>query len=284
VDLAGWSVQYASATGTGFFGANVTPLAGVLAPGQYYLVQQAQGAGGTTPLPTPDATGTTAMALGGAKVALVTSTTGLACNGGSMPCSPGDLARIKDLGGVVLTTERQFQPTAVVEPGPAAQAHALELQRARITLDDGSNVQNPVALRHPNGSDFSLSNRFRGGDTLEDVTGVMHFAFDLYRIQPTQGATYMAANPRPAEPEDVGGSLKVAAANVLNYFTTLDTNPGQNNGPNVCGPLANLECRGANSALDWSSRANATRSSPPCRRSRPTSLVCWRSRTTPQTR
>jgi predicted extracellular nuclease len=153
-------------------------------------------------------------------------------------------------GEMVLTTERQFQPTAVVEPGPAAQARALELQRARITLDDGSNAQNPVPLRHPNGNDFSLSNRFRGGDTLHDVTGVMHFAFDLYRIQPTQGAIYTAANPRPASPADVDGSLRVAAANVLNYFTTLDTNPGQNNGPNICGPLANLECRGANTALE----------------------------------
>ena len=40
--LTGWSVQYASATGTGNFGANpVTVLSGSLAPGQYYLVQQA---------------------------------------------------------------------------------------------------------------------------------------------------------------------------------------------------------------------------------------------------
>lgn len=42
VSLAGMSVQYASATGTGNFGANpVTVLSGSLAPGQYYLVQQA---------------------------------------------------------------------------------------------------------------------------------------------------------------------------------------------------------------------------------------------------
>src|SRR5262245_12716969 len=47
VDLTGWSVQYASAAGSTW---SVTPLNGTLAPGQYYLIQEAQGAGGTTNL------------------------------------------------------------------------------------------------------------------------------------------------------------------------------------------------------------------------------------------
>jgi predicted extracellular nuclease len=74
VDLTGWSVQYASATGSSW---QVTPLSGTLQPGQYYLIQQAQGAGGTTPLPTPDATGTIAMSATNGKVALVEATTAL---------------------------------------------------------------------------------------------------------------------------------------------------------------------------------------------------------------
>ncbi len=54
VSLDGWSVQYASATGTGNFAANpVTNLRGSLAPGQYYLVQQATG--GSERQPAPDA-------------------------------------------------------------------------------------------------------------------------------------------------------------------------------------------------------------------------------------
>src|SRR6187431_1912168 len=69
--LAGWSVQYSSATGTGLFSSNVTSLPSItLAPGQYLLVQEAQGAGGTTPLPTPEATGSIAMAAGAGKVIL----------------------------------------------------------------------------------------------------------------------------------------------------------------------------------------------------------------------
>ncbi len=74
VSLNGWSVQYASATGSSW---QVTNLTGSLAPGGYYLIQQAQGAGGTTPLPTPEATGSIAMSATAGKVALVNSTTSL---------------------------------------------------------------------------------------------------------------------------------------------------------------------------------------------------------------
>ena len=57
ISLAGWSVQYASATGTGNFSA--TPLPNVsLAPGQYFLVRETAGANGV-PLPAPDASGST---------------------------------------------------------------------------------------------------------------------------------------------------------------------------------------------------------------------------------
>ncbi len=65
--LDGWSIQYASATGTTF---QSTPLTGTIAPGQYYLIQQAAGAGGSQNLPSPDATGAIAMSGTAGKVAL----------------------------------------------------------------------------------------------------------------------------------------------------------------------------------------------------------------------
>src|SRR6201986_268046 len=74
VSLSGWSVQYASAAGTTW---QVTALNGSLAPGQYFLVQESQGAGGTTPLPAPNATGNIAMSATAGKVALVSATTAL---------------------------------------------------------------------------------------------------------------------------------------------------------------------------------------------------------------
>lgn len=85
VNLSGWSVQYASATGSTW---QVTNLAGSIAPGQFYLVQEAVGAGGTTPLPTPDATGSIAMSATAGKVALVTSTVALS---GACPAGMVDL-------------------------------------------------------------------------------------------------------------------------------------------------------------------------------------------------
>ncbi len=104
VSLAGWSVQYASATGTGNFGGSlsqITDLSGSLAPGQYLLIQEAAGSGSPAPLPTPDVTDATpiSMSATSGKVALVNSTTPLGCNGGSTPCSPAELANIIDLVG-----------------------------------------------------------------------------------------------------------------------------------------------------------------------------------------
>lgn len=73
VSLGGWSVQYASAAGTTW---QVTALTNVtLQPGAYYLVQEAAGSGGTTNLPTPDATGAIAMSGTAGKVIVVQSTT-----------------------------------------------------------------------------------------------------------------------------------------------------------------------------------------------------------------
>src|SRR5215470_8881945 len=54
VTVDGWSIQYASASGTSW---DRTLLSGVIQAGQYYLIQEAQGNGGSTSLPSPDATG-----------------------------------------------------------------------------------------------------------------------------------------------------------------------------------------------------------------------------------
>lgn len=69
VDVTGWSVQYASSAGSSWQRTDLGTL--TLQPGQYYLVQEAVGAGGTADLPTPDAIGTIAMSASAGKVALV---------------------------------------------------------------------------------------------------------------------------------------------------------------------------------------------------------------------
>jgi hypothetical protein len=71
-DLTGWSLRYASGSGATW---QMTPLAGSIAPMHYLLVQEAPGGAGTTPLPTPDITGTIAMSASAGKVLLMSAQT-----------------------------------------------------------------------------------------------------------------------------------------------------------------------------------------------------------------
>jgi predicted extracellular nuclease len=139
---------------------------------------------------------------------------------------------------------RPMTPTAVVAPGAAALERAMANSLRRITLDDGLGSQNPPVLRHPNGNPFSLDNRFRGGDLVQNTTGVLGFDFNLYRIQPTAPAVYTAVNPRADAPARAEQGLRIAGMNTLNFFLTPDY-PAGHVLDNTCGPSQDMECRGA---------------------------------------
>ena len=73
VNLAGWTVQYAGATGP-FTSSNTVSLSGTLAPGRYYLVQLAGGTSAVgADLPTPSVLGGFGMSATAGKVALANS-------------------------------------------------------------------------------------------------------------------------------------------------------------------------------------------------------------------
>lgn len=74
VSLAGWSLQYAAATGTSW---STAALNGSIAAGGHYLVQLVSGGAVGSALPTPDAMGSLNLAAANGKVALVSSTTAL---------------------------------------------------------------------------------------------------------------------------------------------------------------------------------------------------------------
>lgn len=121
-------------------------------------------------------------------------------------------------GEVMLSVDgRLFQPTQVALPGEAALAVLAENERRAIILDDGDNTQNLDPTVHPPGG-LAADNVLRSGYTVVGVTGVMDHRYDTYRVHPTQPVTFTASNPRPAAPDDVGGRLRVASFNVLNYF------------------------------------------------------------------
>jgi len=89
VSVAGWSVQYASASGTSWAKAN---LAGTIPAGGYYLVQLATGGSVGAGLPAADASGPMNMSGTSGTVALVTNQTLLSC-GGASACLPNAVVR-----------------------------------------------------------------------------------------------------------------------------------------------------------------------------------------------
>jgi hypothetical protein len=93
VDLSGWTVQYATAAGTTW---QSTALAGTIQPGRYYLVELAGGSSGS-PLPTPDATGSTNLSATSGKIALVRGAAPLSCGATPGSCSAAPL--VEDLVG-----------------------------------------------------------------------------------------------------------------------------------------------------------------------------------------
>lgn len=128
IDLTGWSVQYASATATNWSVTSLTPI--TLQPGHYYLVQQASGGTNGALIPTPDTTGTIAMAATSGKVALVRSTTALQ---GACPADPN----IIDLVGYG-STASCFKGTA---PAPApSNTNAISRNEAGCANTQNNNT------------------------------------------------------------------------------------------------------------------------------------------------
>lgn len=74
VSITGWTVQYASATGTVWAS---TALSGSVPAGGHYLVQLASGGTNGSALPTPDAIGTSNLAMSGGKVQIVNESSGV---------------------------------------------------------------------------------------------------------------------------------------------------------------------------------------------------------------
>lgn len=152
------------------------------------------------------------------------------------------LAFVPNYGNGVTHT-RLMAGSQVAAPGAAANAASLLNAKSRILLDDGSNntygALAPTANYPLDGGGLSFTNTLRLGDrpnmsvegTYTPVVGVLGYGFNAYRLQPVASAPIgfgPSDNPRPVTPPAVGGRVKVANANVLNYFTTYNSR-GANN-------------------------------------------------------
>jgi len=107
-------------------------------------------------------------------------------------------------------------PTEVVDPGSGARELAGDNAARSIILDDASNEREPMPVPY-----IAPQDTVRRGDTVSGLTGVLSFGFGAYRVHPTEPVDFAELNPRPPAPTPVGGHVRAASYNVLNYFTTL---------------------------------------------------------------
>lgn len=151
-------------------------------------------------------------------------------------------------GQVTLSNGRLIKPTNVYSAGSVQALAAAELNaRNMLILDDGLFTQNPNPTPY-----IGLDNTLRAGDTVTNLTGIIDYGLitasspgpTAYKLQPSMAPTITRTNARTTAPEAVGGNVKVAAANLLNYFTTVATGGS-------CAPSnTSADCRGADTAAE----------------------------------
>jgi predicted extracellular nuclease len=159
-------------------------------------------------------------------------------------------------GELILSNGRRETPTNRFRPGTA---DAIALQTANdqnyVLLDDGIFVTpNTVPYLGEDGT-------VRSGDTVSDLTGVLDFGSmggggAWFKLQPTVTPVISRTNPRVDAPVIAAGNVKVASANVLNFFTTfLDGRDAFGNSGQGCvigtsAPAASA-CRGADNMAEF---------------------------------
>ncbi|WP_250031691.1 ExeM/NucH family extracellular endonuclease [Paractinoplanes maris] len=144
-------------------------------------------------------------------------------------------------------------PTDRARPG-SAEANAIKAgnKARRILLDDGRTTNLATAGLAP--AYLTKDDPVRVGDGVEKFgPSVLSFGFSEWRLQPADPAslqtTFKDSHPRTPAPADVGGDLRVASFNVLNYFVHFG---GEARGATDAAALAKQQAKivSAISALD----------------------------------
>lgn len=158
-------------------------------------------------------------------------------------------------GELSLSSGRLEIPTNRHAPR-SAEAAALAAANAanRIVLDDGI-FTTPAIIPY-----IGEGNTVRAGDTVHDLTGVVDFGAlggggAGFKLQPTVAPSIVRANPRENAPALAAGNVKVASANVLNFFTTFTDGgnaAGQTGqGCTVGNSTTASNCRGADNMIEY---------------------------------
>ncbi|WP_214317240.1 ExeM/NucH family extracellular endonuclease [Nonomuraea sediminis] len=154
------------------------------------------------------------------------------CGTGSVAALPYKVPVDESVEGMLLTfpqpltvTEHfnlgRFGEVTVSEGGRLFQSTdrpGVPAKQGRLLIDDGSTRENPA----------TLPPIVRTGDSATGITGVLGYGFGSYRLEPTKPIDYRKTNPRPLKPAPVGGNVRVASMNTLNWFTTLGSRGASN--------------------------------------------------------
>ncbi|MES2016640.1 MAG: ExeM/NucH family extracellular endonuclease [Pseudomonadota bacterium] len=158
-------------------------------------------------------------------------------------------------GELTLGAGRRETPTNRYRPGtPEALALAAANARNVLVLDDSMSTV-PTVIPYVDGG----ARVVRAGDTVSALAGVIDYNVygggAGYKLQYTSEPAFSATNPRSAAPQVAAGNLKVASANVLNYFTTFtdgsDAFGATGQGCTLGASTSSANCRGADSQLEF---------------------------------
>lgn len=182
VSLAGWSVQYTSASGTSW---DVIPLTGSIAPGGYHLLRLASGANGLA-LPTPDSTATNNLNASNGKLALRDSTTAFT------GASPLGQTGLQDFVGFGTATAYEGSGAA---PAPSA---TTSIFRAGGGSTDSGDNKNDFTIGTPNPRNSSFGSPAPPAITSQATTnGTVGQSFS-YQITALNSPTSFNATGLPA--------------------------------------------------------------------------------------
>jgi hypothetical protein len=262
-DLTGWSVQYASAAGITW---QVTNLSGTIEPGSYYLVQEAKGNGGTTALPTPDATGTIAISATSGKIILCNTSV---AQSGSNPATNYPAGPVIDKVGFGATASG-FETAAAPAP-----SNTTSIRRNATHPDTDNNsadfatgspsptASGPVDTTPPVATSFSPSDDASNvvtnstfsiifSEAIKTNTGVL--SVNNATTGTTDYVFFQASNPNVVAS---GNTLRIYGVNFQpgsNYFITIPDS--------IITDISNNKYAGISNSTTWNFSTKATIETP----------------------
>jgi predicted extracellular nuclease len=160
-----------------------------------------------------------------------------------------------DRGELVLANGRRETPTNRYRAGtPDANALIAANARNMVVLDDGIFTV-PAHIPY-----LAADRTVRVGDTVTDLVGVLDFGAiggggGWYKLQPTQVPVFSRTNAREDAPTVAAGNVRVASANVLNFFTTFtdgtDAWGRTGQGCTIGSTTSKDNCRGADNLAEF---------------------------------